>query len=43
MYAFMYATALFYQEYMGLSAWQNAIRVLPINIAGTLVAVSCCI
>lgn len=40
MYMFMFATALFYQDYMGLSAWENAVRILPINIAGTMAAVS---
>lgn len=40
MYMFMYNTSIYYQGHRGLSAWENAIRVLPVNVAGTPAAVS---
>lgn len=39
-YGFVYSTTAFYQNYLGLSALGNAVKMLTCNIVGCLAAVS---
>lgn len=36
----VYASTIWYQNYKGLSAWQNGLYILPCSVVGVLVAVS---
>lgn len=38
-YGYVYLATIWYQTYMGLTALQSAIRMLPCMIAGTIAAV----
>ena len=41
-YSLIYSFAIYYQDYQGLSALQNALRLIPANVSGALAAVSIC-
>jgi hypothetical protein len=38
-YGYVYLATIWYQTYMGMTALQSAIRMLPCMIAGTIAAV----